>query len=231
MSRLTKKQLRDPDQFWKASATAYEWAKEQWPILAITAGVMFLGLFFWIFWAELNKQKEAEAQHQFAEAASLFEQWRLEDAGELKETSQAELIVALERLDEEFPRSKARSLARLFWASIAIEEGDWSAAEESFEEYMRVLPRRQRDLALYPLAILFEDQERYDEALAQYQSILRLDSSAYRAWALLGEARMYRQTGRPKLAIQSYTQFLEEFPDRPERTQVRGLRAMAEGEI
>jgi tetratricopeptide (TPR) repeat protein len=179
--------------------------------------------------AELQNQRESEAQFQFGKLAALFEQLQLEEGEAESEAVRNEFQAALDALAEDFPRSRARGLSRLLEAKIAMASEDWALAEEKLRLMLPRLRSQRRDMAHFPLAVVLENQKKFEEAREEYENILQMNNSPYRSWALLGLARAQVELGNRPGAIESYQKYLEEFPNSNELPRVRGLIAMLEG--
>lgn len=229
MSRLTKKELRTPDELWQVSASAFEWTKTRWLPLSLGLGAALLLLFVWLFVAELQKQKEAEAQHIFGRVLSLYEQWQFADEEAQKAQFWADYEAALNELELSFPGSQARDWAGMMQAQAAFLRGDWAEAESLWRETQNSLPSRARDFARFPLAVSLENQEKWEEAAEIYKSISSREDSAYRSWALLGLGRSQQELGQKEEALKTFSTFLEEFPNSGEASRVRAWIAMVEG--
>ncbi|TVQ79387.1 MAG: hypothetical protein EA369_04875 [Bradymonadales bacterium] len=229
MARLTKKELKAPDELWKTSYSVYHWIKENWLLSLAVVVISFLALFFGLFWMEYQSQRETKAQHQYAEVASLFSQWQMEEEESDRARLQEQFSEAWESLQEAFPRSKAAGLASVFRANMKMELGDPQGALEDLHLYRRSLVRAHRDLAWYPIAVAHEELGETEDALKAFREVAKISSSSLRPWAILGEARSLRDLGRVDEALDRYQFFLTEFADTPEATKVRALIARLEG--
>jgi|GEM_PF-5788249 len=235
MSRLRKKDLKSPDQIWQASAQTFGWLRSNWLLAVILVVVLFMGLVAYLYYREVQKINEAKAEHSYGRVLSLYEQWTLEQG---KKTDKAadkkngdslkELNAALGNLAKKFPHSRANAFADLFRAKLALRDGKTTEAAKLLDNYKEHLPESDEGLGLYPLAVTYENEGKWNEALKEYNRILNQKDSALRKWALLGKARALKNLKRNKEAADAYQDFLDEFPKSPELSTVRGLKTLSE---
>lgn len=222
MAKLSKKELRQPDAVWQASASALSWMQSQWVLLSIIAGLVLFILVGGAFYVHTTRQSEAEAQYYYAKAVGEFQQWKLADEKNRTDV-RAKLDEALKKLDADFSHSKATQFAGLLRAQVAIEEKSWDQALTHLKEFEKSLPQRRRSLAWYPMAVVQEQLGQSEEALKTFGKINQSKDPTYRKWSLLGEARQLVALNRRSEAQKLYEQFISEFPKAQEITLVRGL--------
>lgn len=224
MDKLTKRELKTPDRIWMASRDLVSWATEQWVGLVTVVGFVFVVVIGISVYFHLRDKTEGEAQFHFSKAKSYFEQAQIGGSTE-KSDVKADLKKELDILDKDFSSSKANAIASLLRAEILMSEKKWPEAILELEKYRRVLPRDKAELAVYPLAIAYEQAGKYDEALKAFNDIASSEKSPLRADAILGRARVERSLKRFDDARKSYGLFIEKFPQNAEVGTVRGLMA------
>ena len=223
MSKLTKKDLRSPDQIWQASATTFSWLRSQWIWLIVLGLVVFIGSTGAFFYVQSQKAEEAKAQALYGDALSFFEQYKLEKT----ESVLKELQSKLDDLKLKFPSSKANKWADGVRARLLIDQSKVDPALSILSESKSGLSPDAKAFISYSIAGISEDAERWDEAISNYQSILDLKDHPLKKWAFLGKARALVHKGQAGLAVVLYDQFITDFPRSTEISKVRGLRAMA----
>lgn len=229
MSKLTKKELRKPDQVWQASAKSYNFLREKWVVVGIAIFVVFIGMFAFFYFRQVQEKEEATAQYSLSDVIALFKQ---DDVLTEKTVSETDFNEKLKELRSKYAASQAYRISGLFEARVLRDEGKYDEAIQALRRFEEGLPLSQLGLGLYPKAVLLEDKGDWNSALKTYDEILKLkgdkEENAFRKWALLGKARSLRGLGQTQEAVSIYDQFLTEFPQAPETAKVRGLRMIAE---
>lgn len=224
MDRQTKRELKTPDQIWLTSKNIFEWASGQWALMLILLGLIFVGVIAVTVGVQYKRKAEGEAQMHYSLAKAYFEQLQVGGEKE-KAEAQAKFDAEYEILATKHSSSAAFALGGLLKAQLLVELGKGAEAVQELQRFQKNLPKSQRDIAVYPLAVVLENTEKWNEALATYESILKDEKSAYATEALLGKGRVLRALGRGPDAIKVYDKFLEKYPQRPEVAVVRGLIA------
>lgn len=230
MSKLRKKDLRNPDQVWQASASTYRLVKDQWLFVVIAVGILFVVAVGSIYFYQQQRLKEADAQHALGELASLYEQWQIEKQNQTEEElaqTRKEFEETFQELKQSFSNSDAAAYASLVRGNLLSAEDNTEQSLQALRDFYQGAPQSMKDFAAYRLAIALEQQQSWEESLRLYNEILDRPSSAVRKWALLGKARSQGALERHEEATRTYDQFLEEFPKLPELAKIRGLRALS----
>jgi len=234
MSKLTKQELRAPDQIWRASANTYDWVKNHWIWISVAGVASLVIAVAVLFSIQVQNRNEAAAQGIFGEILRLYSQVEIasqgEGAGSLEE-DRVRLQGQIERLRQEYPRSAAARFSKIIETRLILAEGGLDEGIQNLSELRDSLRPSDREIALYPLAKLYEEKGDWVQALGQYEQILRNESSVYRPWALLGKARSLRESGNPRGAMEAYDQFIQDNPRSTELSLVRGLRSLAASEL
>lgn len=221
MAKMSKKELRNPDELWKASASSFRWLGNNWLWLTVLCVVLVFGTAGFLYFQQLQLEKEAEAQHSFSKLLADYEQWQL---GE--EESLESFESQLKRLKSQHPKSNAEDFANLFKARVLMEQGQADQAKGLLTELSQSLGKDFRVLAWFPLASILENASEWEEALSTYEKVLSAKETGYRKWALLGKARALSALGQIEESLETYDLILSEYPEAPELNRVRGLRAL-----
>ncbi len=137
--------------------------------------------------------------------------------------------------------TKEAAWAHLGLGRLAERRGDTPAAREHYrkgwEQAVGWDAKEQLGLALlalspqetavrFELARIYEQRKRFDDAVDQYQEILRYEPDSFRAWFRLGE--VYLAQERPLKAVEALENALERAPSLPERSGVLARIVRAE---
>jgi tetratricopeptide (TPR) repeat protein len=228
MSKLSKDDLRSPDQIWVASAHGFQWIQSHGARLLILLSLLLVLSVSFFYLDHRKEQQEAKAQAVFGDLVNLMQQWEFATEA-AKIESESEIQDRLRQLSESHASSKANHLASIYRAKLAIGKNQLEEGLSHLDHYLKVLPSNQRALGLYPKAIAHESLNQWAEALAHYEEILKREGQIeMKKWALLGKARSLRNMDLKEEAKRTYDQFLSEYPASPEAPSVRGLRARVE---
>ncbi len=226
---MTKQELKAPDRIWVTSKRIFDWFSERWleGVIALVA-IFILSLGLSIYWG-LQNQNESKAQYHYAKAKALFEQKSVGGSQEAKKSSD-ELQQELTVLDQEFGSTKTNRLADLIRAQLAMDAGKSEDALRFVAQYAGSLPSSSRDLGLYPSAVMNEQIGKLDQAAEDFAAITKMENSAFRELAYLGQGRVLRAMKKSDEALKVYNEFLEKFPNSFEAGRVRGLIAQLQSQ-
>lgn len=225
--KLTKQELREPDEVFQASAAGFQWFQERWMIFVLGFIVLFGGGVGLALFSHFQFQTESEAQAFLAKAANQYQQWALAE-GEEKAKAREELDKSLQAIQSDYPSSKAFQLASVYRARLALKDQFWDQAVKEYEIFKSVLPRADQSIAIFALAKTHELREDWSAALVQYDSILQDQESIFRKEALMGKARSLRELNRIDESKAVYESFLREFPSSPEASFARAFMNLSE---
>lgn len=134
---------------------------------------------------------------------------------------------ALSRVETEYSGTQAATWSRLESAHLDYAAG---AYDQALSKYQAVLNDLDDDNPLFPLvqfslAVSNEMLEKFDEAIALYLPLTKLDGFSVEAYPALG--LLYEKTNQPDKAREAYEKFLEIAKDEPllkERAEMIGDR-------
>lgn len=202
--RFTRKELRQPDWFQKATESALETYQKNRPLalLAIAALIAIL-LGFWGFQMFKESQDTKAAQH-FAQAMNLYQ------GGKYKEA-----IVAFEKV-QSYRWSSYANFAHLYEANGYLELNDLDRAANAAQRFVVGTKDNtlMRQMGLFTLGNIEERRDRCKEAIQHYAAAERI-TAALRDIAVLGKARCSEKIGNLPDAIAGYKEYLKGQPNSP----------------
>jgi predicted negative regulator of RcsB-dependent stress response len=199
--RLTRKDIRQPDRFIDLMGKSGRFlAQKKKLVCGVVAGllVIFAGLWGWSFY----QQRESQiAAGQYFPALELYR------TGNYREAATALAQVAAHR------RTIYGRIALLHLAHVQVALGEYPKAVETLQEFLRRQSKDPwlRQIGLVNLGYVQEISGRCPEALAAYAEAQKLEGSL-KDEATLGEARCGAQSGKPKIALDSYRRYLSTHP-------------------
>ncbi len=185
--KISRKQLKKPDEFLTRSERAWDWAEEHvWEIAGAVAAVAVLfllaqGVVYWL------RQRAEEPKIAMAEALEIMKKPVME--------GQEEIIPGID-------------------AGFMSEDEKYEAAVHAFGVVIKEHPETvQSRLAFFYLGRAYENLGRYDEAISSYQSFLDTEiadrKSSLNHSAILGVGRSLYSLGKYDEALEKFELIIE----------------------
>jgi tetratricopeptide (TPR) repeat protein len=206
--RLSRKELRQPDEFVTFLDSVRSYVGEHLPriiIGAVIATALLAIAFTWRFYAQYQSRLAAE---EFYHAMSALDR---------KDYKTAER--GFTALAEQHPGQRLGQLAEFYRANAYMAENVPAKARDALKEYLKGadLPIF-RQLALMQLGVTYEDLGDYRKAQDEYMQAAALDGPE-KGRAELGAARLLARSGDNRGAIGVYRRFLQLNPFAYERAE------------
>jgi tetratricopeptide (TPR) repeat protein len=229
--KITRKEIKQPDEFITLSSRAIEFAQAHTRelILAVSA-VIALALLVWGVSA-YSKSREAKASRLFVQAQSLLNPASPgAQAGqpvpaetEPDPAAAAQALDLLEDLVENYKRTEAGKVAQILLGQRYYEAGDYSAAADTYAAFLKKgSPKPELEaMAREGLAYAYEGKEDFAQAAISYEELSRSPLAHAQAWALLGMARCYEKLGESQKAIDAYRTLVTEHPQHTKAGEAR----------
>lgn len=229
--RITRKEIKQPDEFITFSARAIEFAQAHTREIIIgVASVLALSLLIWAVSAYSNK-KEAQASLLLAQAQALLQPISTQaQAGqpvpaEAKSDPEAaaQALALLQDVAENYKRTEASRVARILLGQRYYEEGDYDAAIDTYEAFLKKAnPKPElKAMAREGLAYAHEAKGDFAQAAVCYEELSKSSLTNVQGWACLGMARCYERLGEEKKATDAYRTLLADHPQHPKAEEAR----------
>lgn len=218
--RLTRKEIRQPDQFITLSRQLFDFFTE-YKTDCIAAGVALAVIFFAVWgWGLYKSRQNRLAAQEFSTALALYH------AGKQREALESLTRVAA------YGDPAYNRLGMLYQANIYVAMKDSVKAESVLTQLLNDEKKDPliRQIAYLTLATNQERTGRCEGAIHNYAEAEALQGP-FKEDALLGEARCSAQTGDLKEALRSYRQYLTSFPGSDRAKDVALLSQEIEGKI
>jgi tetratricopeptide (TPR) repeat protein len=211
--KITKKQLKQPDEFLTFTDQAFHFIinhGKKFAIGGIVVLVVVLSVVLFRFWED---RKESEANQKLTLALETVQAV----ISPLQQGVPATPQGALEKLDEitkEFPRTYAGRLALLYKGSLLLKTGQFDEAIQAFQSFLAKMGKEKAYglLALDGLGYAYEGKKDYEKAIESYKQIVTTDETFESGEAYLKMGRCYEKSGKNKEAIENYQSFLKASP-------------------
>jgi tetratricopeptide (TPR) repeat protein len=211
--KITKKQLKQPDEFLTFTDQAFHFVinhRKEFVIGGIVALVVVLSVVLFRLWED---KKEGEANQKLSLALE-----RVEAAiSPSPQATPANTQGALEKLDEltkDFPRTYAGRIALLYKGSLLLKMEKFDEAIQAFQDFLSKMGKEKSYglLALDGLGFAYEGKKDYEKAIENYKQIITTDEKFESGEAYLKIGRCYEKLGKNKEAVESYQSFLRASP-------------------
>ncbi len=210
LKRITRKDIRQPDQFVTVSRKIYHFVFEEYRTQSTAAAVSLLVIVLGVWgWSVHTATQKKLAADSYGQAIALYRGGRY-----------AEALKAFGQVAQGFPSTVYGRLSELYQADtyIALDQPAPAAS------VLQTLLNRERDpvirqLALVTLATSQESQSQWKEAAKNFADAEKLQGPV-KDEALLGKARSSLNAGDLKEALASYRQYASSYPDSDRGTEV-----------
>src|SRR5262245_5713217 len=200
--RLTRKELRGPDEFQTLTTQAIEWAQGHGRAVWVAVGAaVAVALAIAIFFG-ITQSREARAAKEFYGASELYkrEQW-------------SEALTSFSSIADSLGSTTYGRLARLYAARAARRAGEAPRAVELYRAYLADRPESVaiEQLARLDLGIALQKTGDTADARTEPERAIHLEGPA-RPLAVIRLAALAEATGDKPKAIELYRRYLEDEP-------------------
>lgn len=220
--RITRKQLKQDDEFVSAAELIFRWIADNLrPLIAGIAAVCVLALVWWGVSSWLG-QRSDDASLLLHDAVTTFEGGE-ETATMAPSGDRAAAEAAFRQVVDSYGRTDQADMARLYLARIALERGEVDEARSSFVE----LAQRHPDnligrLASLELIDLRLASGQSTEVAGELEAMVTADQPALpRDVALYKLGEVLASEGETDRARTYFERLLEEFPESPYQMNAR----------
>jgi tetratricopeptide (TPR) repeat protein len=208
--KITKKKLKEPDEFISLTEKAYLFITRYIKPIATGGIILLIVVLTVIYFQKWEKRKEADAGQKFSLAVELYQRV----SSPYREGSPAEYRNVLEKIDEvisKFPRTSSGKLSLLYKGNIHLRLGEFEAAIKEYQAFLQKAGKEKlyRLLAMEGMGYAYEGMKDYEKALHAYQKILEMGESFELADAHLNIGCCYEKLGKNKEALENYKAFLK----------------------
>ncbi len=211
--KITKKQLKQPDEFLTFTDQAFHFVVNHGKPIAIGGIVVLAVVLSVVLFRYWDDRKEGEANQKLTLALEAVQAVISPSQQATPATNQG----ALEKLNEitkEFPRTYAGRLALMYRGSLLLKMGQFDEAIQAFQAFLAKMGKEKTYglLALDGLGYAYEEKKDYEKAIETYKQIVATDETFESGEAYLKIGRCYEKLGKNKEAAENYQSFLKASP-------------------
>lgn len=205
--RLSRKEIRQPDQFISLSVQIIHWTKAHARYLIYgTLGLLGVAALL-TGWSAWQKHREQQAEIALYEATKLINV-------HTRTTNRSQAIERLQNLVSDYKNTPAAALAYWHLGHLYFEEGEYTAALTAYKQAQQRFTKTSQSLML-ALVILDvgyaqEASGACDQAVTSFEAVLQLPAHWSRGEAYLGIGRCQENIGAPNRAVAIYQRALSD---------------------
>jgi tetratricopeptide (TPR) repeat protein len=200
-ARITKKKLKQPDEFvtWGAEAANYALAHIGYIVLAVfLAAAIIVAIFLW---RQHQAASEEMAYTLLGKGIALYHQ---QDKREEASSTFSQLI-------KDYPGTKGGEVALLYRGRCYMLQKDYDRAVEDFKLFLkRSSTPSLRAIALNALGNSYWAKDDYRQAIDYFQQVLALKEEWLKPYVLLNLGMCWEKLGDKQKAVAAYQQSLKE---------------------
>jgi tetratricopeptide (TPR) repeat protein len=202
--KLTKKELREPDEFQTFTMRFLGYVSEHRKQFYLAGIVFLVAIVAAGGYAFYEKRYEAKAAERYAAAADTS------PTGQGQANPQA--LQMYEDLIRLYPRSAVAPLARYHMGNLLYEKGEYGRAVEEYEKFIALSGAKNVllvSLAYYGVGYCYEDRKEYPKALEAYERAAeKSGDTAFRAIMERNLGRICEAMGDTEKAREHYEKAL-----------------------
>jgi predicted negative regulator of RcsB-dependent stress response len=204
--RLSRKEIRQPDQFVSLSVQIAAWIKAHTVFLIYGIGVVAVAATLMTGWWAWQKHREQQADIALYEATKFM---RTPSANRLK------AVDPLQKLVSDYRGTAATALAYWYLGHLYFEGENYPAALTAYRQAQQRLSRADQPLmvALTTLDVAYAQEASGacdPDALMGFEAVLQLPAHWLRGEAYLGIGRCHEKTGASRKAVAVYERALSD---------------------
>jgi tetratricopeptide (TPR) repeat protein len=210
--RLSRKDLRAPDEFITVTGRVINLVGEHLRTIAFVIGVIIACII--VAWGLLTYLHGVE-QAAFRSIWQVEAQLRNAADGAVVPTASVE---RLQEITHQFGAGGARGYAWLYLGHVHYRQGDYRAAVTAYEQSAALsqAPALLWSIASMGSAYALEASQEFKAAQEAYQRVVDAKPMGFLLEAYLGKARTAEQSQDRETALAAYTAAIEQFPGRAE---------------
>ena len=205
--RLSRKEIKQPDQFISLSVQIFDWTKAHSRYLIYGALWVLVVAALLTGWSAWQKHREQQAEIALYEATKLINV-------STRTTNRSQAIERLQNLVSDYKNTPAAALAYWHLGHLYFEVGEYTAALTAYKQAQQRCTKTSQPLmlALVTLDVGYaqEASGTCDQAVTSFEAVLQLPTHWSRGEAYLGIGRCHENTGAPNKAVAIYQRALSD---------------------
>lgn len=213
MKKITKKKLKEPDEFISLSENIYLFITHHSKFIII-GGIALLVIFSSFFvYQRWERRNEEEAYRKFSLAVEIYQMvsspYRGGPISDYKN-----VLEKFNEITTRFSRTSSGKISLLYKGNILLQLGEFEEATKSYQAFLNKAGKEKlyRLFAQEGLGYSYEGKREYEKAIQAYRKITEEGESIELSNAYLNMGHCYEKLGKNKEALENYKAFLKESP-------------------
>ncbi len=203
--RLSRKELRQPDQFVSLSVQIAAWIKAHTALLMYGIGVVAVAATLMTGWWAWQKHREQQAGIALYEATKFMR----------TPSNRSKAVEQLQKLVSDYKGTAATALAYWYLGHLYFEGENYPAALTTYKQARQRLSKADQPLmvALVTLDVAYAQEASGacdPDAITSFEAVLQLPAHWLRGEAYLGVGRCHEKTGASHKAVAIYERALSD---------------------
>jgi len=203
--RLSRKELRQPDQFVSLSVQIAAWIKAHTALLMYGIGVVAVAATLMTGWWAWQKHREQQAGIALYEATKFMR----------TPSNRSKAVEQLQKLVSDYRGTAAAALAYWHLGHLYFEGENYPAALTAYKQAQQRLSKAEQPLmvALVTLDVAYAQEASGvcdPDAITSFEAVLQLPAHWLRGEAYLGVGRCHEKTGASRKAVAIYERALSD---------------------
>jgi tetratricopeptide (TPR) repeat protein len=194
--KMTQRELKQPDAFQRAGIEAREWLVERQTLVALAVGVLLVGGMIVALFSYFSSRSEVKAAKELGAALEILERPVVPtpEGAQLTPTTPGEkapfkstqeqdqaLVKALTDFRTAYKGTPSAATAAVPLGKAEYRLGNHDGALAAFGDYLKDAPQNDplRASALEGQGYAYEAQQKYDQALASFDEMSKVDAGGY----------------------------------------------------
>jgi predicted negative regulator of RcsB-dependent stress response len=204
--RLSRKEIRQPDQFVSLSVQIAAWIQEHTSSLVYGVVAVAVGITLITGWWAWQKHREQQADIALYEAAKFMH---------MPSANRTKAVEQLQKLVSEYGGTASAAMAYWHLGHLHFEGENYPAALTAYRQTQQRLSKDAQPLmvALVTLDVAYAQEASGTcdpDAITSFEAVLQLSAPWLRREAYLGIGRCYEYTGAPHKAVALYERALSD---------------------
>ena len=204
--RLSRKEIRQPDQFVSLSVQIAVWLKAHTVLLIYGIGVVAVAVTLMTGWGAWQKHREQQADTALYEATKFMH---------TSSANRSKAVEQLQKLVSDYRGTAAAALAYWHLGHLYFEGENYPAALTAYRQAQQRLNKANQPLmaALVTLDVAYAQEAGGacdPDAITGFEAVLQLPAPWLRGEAYLGIGRCHEKTGASRQAVAIYERALSD---------------------
>ncbi len=211
--RMTKKQLKEPDEFISLTERALHFTEEHAKKLAVTGGLLLVVIVAAVLFQMWERKKEEAAATAYSVASEMYDR-RIVQSRDASPQDYKEILAKFEEVATKFPRTTFGKFSLIYAGNIHLKQGEYDEAIKNYGAFLEKAGKESlyKYFAFDGMGHAYEGKKDYGKAVEVYQKILDIGRGFELDEARVNIGFCYDKLGKSKESAENFKAFLKDGP-------------------